>query len=991
MIEYIGKRVEATGLKDYLKTELAQLTDRLGNEDAACYLRTKLFELQDVRTSSVAATLFFEAQSCAIDYYETLIAILQCAASDRTIPAHMVARIEKPLRVLHRRTADRRLPGIMLGLGIIPEERAVIDPQRAKILELYTAAQYGLVVEQSAYWLVETPDDVAMHVLQLRACLHGALDVPETPGVLSDVKKALAVVIAAESGFYTEALNLLTIADRYYGQAWAGYLGAIVRYELREQEARFPPIWLRDVYVRDPNTTPFSAIATTKSSLGYVDNEEIARAYPRTQSILSAVTKGVFGTSMVNDPRLARYLGIYELSNGDPGAALAYFETLVSRGLGSDRIRCAGSAALACLKLNQFERAVGIVVDSYLANVNAPSLLPIPAVVDKLKEPANWPQSIALPIVFELYATYFNRGQLTHLRYAFERFQQANAIGAPEDLVDRIEEFGKERVVAYLARVWRPEVMRQTVLYSQTREIEDARIRVCGALAGIDPVNAADYMAEIRTRIKKQEIAKATTLVEQSKVYVDIQAIKSALRKKLGDSYARYKKGYQSKDDPLLDSFTELMSELQTKDTPLRQLLSKIHLVSQPPETEADVQFAAIVAEVTNEFLRGEHGLNAYLSTRVRHGALANTLRKPVADERLVTSRHESGVGYVENSLWKSDPVGRSEEWTRIAARLENFAAKFDGVVDHLRDSLLQIKVLHELKDAGENNEALFVYRSSNMERRFFQASDQAFKDIDELVDSCVESLWEKTDFNLKSVQEALEKKVRQKLMSIFDELSDALGPYAHVDGINEVHNAIARAKTATSVQVSLVASWFRRSEVYDRPDYAPEFPIQIAQNMITRTMSTAKGWSGAEIQSDVSEGSRMPGRTLDAMVDIYYVLLENAVRHSGLESQDLSVRIQLSLRDGVYAVRVENNWNDSKRSVEALQRIEEVRASLQMAQSVQRAQLERGSGFHKIWVALKGPSYMDPRLELNVDAHNQFSVEFGCRIAGAEGALLDD
>jgi hypothetical protein len=282
------------------------------------------------------------------------------------------------------------------------------------------------------------------------------------------------------------------------------------------------------------------------------------------------------------------------------------------------------------------------------------------------------------------------------------------------------------------------------------------------------------------------------------------------------------------------------------------------------------------------------------------------------------------------------------------------------------------------------------VYSSSNVERRFIQVSDQSFKDIGELIDSCVESLWQKTDRNLRVVQETLETNVRHELMSAFDALSDALGPFGHVEGINEVHNAIARAKTATSFQLSLVASWFRRSEVYDRSDYSPEFPIQIAQNMIMRTMSTAKGWLGAEIQSDVPGGAKMPGRTLDAMVDIYYVLLENAVRHSGMDPDRLSVCIDLTLKEGAFSVRVTNNWSESRQTNDALERIEEVQASL-MAQSVQKAQLEHGSGFHKIWVALNGPSYAEPRLELDGSIDNRFTVDFGYRLSGADNALLDD
>ncbi len=118
---------------------------------------------------------------------------------------------------------------------------------------------------------------------------------------------------------------------------------------------------------------------------------------------------------------------------------------------------------------------------------------------------------------------------LGELAYAFETFQKANGISNPAALIACEARFGKDMVTASLERVLRPEVMRQTLLYSGTEEIEEARIQVCRTLSEVRHEKAKKYLDEIKERVKQQEIAKGTTLVEQSKVYVDIDAIKKTL------------------------------------------------------------------------------------------------------------------------------------------------------------------------------------------------------------------------------------------------------------------------------------------------------------------------------------------------------------------------------------------------------------------------------------------------------------------------------
>jgi len=670
-------------------------------------------------------------------------------------------------------------------------------------------------------------------------------------------------------------------------------------------------------------------------------------------------------------------VGSYALAEGKYDAAIENFEWLVANSTGADSLRASAAAAISYSRSGQFLKSVELLVTGYLKWPYAPTALPLYEIVSRLDLPENWPESICLPLAFELYTSYVSNDRMTHLRYAFERFQTDFSISTPSELKDRASDFGLGKVVFYLDSVWRPEVMRQTVLYEGTREIEEERIKVCQVLADIDGSNSLRYLAEIRERVKTLEIAKATNLVEQSKVYVDIAAIKKALRSKLGDAYARYKSaapGMGAPGNPLMDVISDALSS-SGSDMSITQIMSTMHLVSTKAPSELDLQFAAMFAEVTNEFLRGDHGLNAYLSTRVRHGKLSNALRKPAADEFLVTERKEGSSSYVPNYHWAQTLNGLDqEENNELSVILEDFAITLDSIISYVKDDLIQVKVTHEFISKDSNRLALFSYQTTNLERMYMQTNDAKVKSLDEFIDLCVETLWDKTDANLVHVQQVLRTDIRQKLMAAFDELQRSLSTLSFSDRLGEVYNHLNRARTSTQTQLHNVTSWFKRSEVYDRQDYSIEFPVLIATNMIRNSISGAGDWEGVELNISEVQGT-MPGRSLDAMVDMFCVLFENAIGHSGESLPNLKVVADLEFVGGCFKATLRNSVFSKTFHDRDEDRLQRIRAELTKDDTRNNAQKEGRSGFHKLWAIIKAPQYWEPSLEFGFTGAGAFEV----------------
>lgn len=991
MLHFMAKRIEGTAVPGYLQSELASSYEGGGYR----YLKAKIIDLADADIDTLALILNIDSYFSAIDHYESLISALQTMVVSEELAATVAPVLVSPVQKLFRSTCDRRLVPILIALGVLDSSLYDNADSKIKFVEAYSQGKYQEALALANAHLAKYADDMGALVMRVRTEIRCGATNTKYDGILGEVVQNLRNIISLSPDAYSSALSLFALHDRFFGHSWTTFLRGVVNLELESDKFDCSSVDLRRILVLEPRPTPFTALLQPSKG----EECHLIRFFVKhnlfasTIDVFRLATYGVANNpSLISEERRRRYLGSYALIKRDFKGAIENFEWLIANSTGAESMRASAAAAIAYIRSGQYLNSVEALVNGYLKWPHAPTVLPLNEIVSKLELPENWPESICLPLIFELYTSFCSGDRITHLRYAFERFQMTFNLSSPFDLKERVSEFGLDKVIFYLNSVWRPEVMRQTVLYEGTREIEEERVKVCQALADIDSSNSLQYLGEIRERVKTLEIAKATNLVEQSKVYVDIAAIKKALRSKLGDAYARYKSAapnVTASDTTLVEAILDALSQAGS-DISVTRLMSSMHVIRKNSTTsELDLQFAAMFVEVTNEFLRGDHGLNAYLSTRVRHGKLSNALRKPAADEFLVTERKEGSTSYVPNYYWAQTLNDlNQEEHEQLSSVLEVFASTLDAIISHVKDDLIQVRVTHELISKDTNHFALFAYQTTNLERMYVQANDAAVKSLDEFIDLCVETLWEKTDVNLEHVQNVLRTEIRQRLLLAFDELNRSLNALSFADRLGELYNHVFRARTNTQAQLNSVASWFKRSEVYDRQDYSIEFPILVATNMIRNSISGARDWDGVELNISDVQGL-MPGRSLDAMVDMFCVLFENAIGHSGESLANLKVSADLRLVDGCFNATLRNSVFHKAFSERDEGRLQRIRLELSKDDNRSRAQKEGRSGFHKLWAIINAPQYGEPSLEFGFKEPGIFEVvvSFKVEVAHDENA----
>jgi hypothetical protein len=228
--------------------------------------------------------------------------------------------------------------------------------------------------------------------------------------------------------------------------------------------------------------------------------------------------------------------------------------------------------------------------------------------------------------------------------------------------------------------------MQMSSFFSGTKEYEDERVGICSLLAELDPANAKEYEAESSAITQHQVIRGGVKQVEENKIYVDIENIRQWADTNLRESWSRYQAlragGIGTAEAAVIEAIREALKQV-----------SPGTLVLSLPENEATTLFVSMLDKLRNEFLSNpKHGLDCYLSMRVRHGSLAGHLRSPLESNRIITQRDSEDNSYKTNDYWaqRLDYLPH-HELALIDDHLKTFSRAFDLLIEEYTNSYVQI------------------------------------------------------------------------------------------------------------------------------------------------------------------------------------------------------------------------------------------------------------------------------------------------------------
>ncbi len=537
-----------------------------------------------------------------------------------------------------------------------------------------------------------------------------------------------------------------------------------------------------------------------------------------------------------------------------------------------------------CIKLGRITNAADVLAE---AVVLQPHLIPagtLHEIVQYLGNAETDQKNIACPVL----ACSAQRESLSldtdPIHDALDDFLTAWGVQRPSELVEFAGSF-KVHLLTYLLRyACLPDVLDSSIWYSSQTEVEGERIRICEWLSELEPDNRDVFNREIAELTQLATMRELTHKVERSRVYVDASGIRQVLPESLRDRISRCLAFSRIKREELRQSF-ELSPAFE-------QLLEETKVLYID---EGFRIFRGLFDDIRAEFLSStEYGLDSNLSQRIRHGTLAGEIRAQFEESHLVTLKDASGQ-YGENAYWIDELGPPDEERQRMCEILAQLSSRVDQTISVVRNEWIQIR-----SEAVPDGMFDYDFGPQQLHEPYQQVvkihGDESFLDF------VFDVLWQRTDENLHNVRAAIKNELRRLLFEALDECEARMGELAPPNAMSPFRVAITRCRTQLAYALESIADWFS----IDHSQQIQDFPLPALVNSLLGVVSRCSGPSRLHVRSSIDDTKPVPGALFRGLWDLMFILLDNAAKHSKLESTNVDLTLEIG--NGGLSVAVTND-----------------------------------------------------------------------------------
>lgn len=551
--------------------------------------------------------------------------------------------------------------------------------------------------------------------------------------------------------------------------------------------------------------------------------------------------------------------------------------------------------------------------------------------------------------------------------YAIEDALANLGFSTPSEFAESGARASRSADIHFLFNVCRQASLRRTMIFRNSAELLDDRITVLRWIAdqNTDLSDQADERA--RDLARSQQVQKGLEVLKGSKLSIDRTQLRQWAIENVRTDFSRFK--------DLIDS------GLFAVDSKLRQAVYDVIEKGSDaatglavPDNEAASLFVLLLRKTIREMATNpEHGLDAYLSLRIRHGTLSGHLRGPVEREHLITRRTASGE-YLDNQYWLDliAAENRPEITLAMAEWLKAFSSRYDEVIDELGSQVIQLRT--EEKPRGvlrfEVPPALATSMLLEIDK------DLSFDDFFTL---CENTFWSLVLISGQHVEaEALA--ANQKMQAVLDDLGEQARQIGgSVSGL--LGDAILRAKGAVSQALDEIVEWL------ESPSERSEITLTIRE-LIDVSLSTLKRFypdfePKLSFKLDEVDELVIPN-ALVLFTDIFFIIFENVLKYSGV-ARSPEIEIE-SWMDGRML------WFEVRNSLVSLSDLERdrvlaARERVESGEYKTALRVEGGTGLPKL-AKLLGYGKLDERvLEFGpCEDNTYFAVRFNVEVLVSQG-----
>lgn len=549
--------------------------------------------------------------------------------------------------------------------------------------------------------------------------------------------------------------------------------------------------------------------------------------------------------------------------------------------------------AESLLNSGKTEEAINCFVEASLENRKLLTIFDTDSFLRKAKEIVKGNKNINVPIAYSFHSRFSNSKYDPNLRYSFETFLISNNAKIPQDLFGREAELGTRKLHYFLKWVCIPELMKLYFEFDNLRQIEECRLDVCSYL--MEHGATSDRLQnEVKEINRTHVIRRAAKRVESSRIYVDTSNLldrNSQQYRPLFDRYTELCTGdYSQEEDE--KSFEKIEGIFRGADDEKNYLIYKQLSLLHVPHLRINAKnatFLSLAKLVRTEFTYGERGLNNHLSTRIRHGVLPTTFRKPIVDEQLFIPHALKLDRFLNDSKWScGETPFQARDIEKVWKLLQRFSQDYEILISEINDEWLQIHTMEEVSSGllqdKKTSKGLFNYSTSPLECYALQKELPLSPSYEEFIKVSTNWLWDRTEYILIEVQKSFRENGKEKAFHLLEDLKKniqkSLGSNPEV---SEFCNSVDRAKSALSIQIEAICSWFTHVDMDEEEEFDLETAIDIAMRSLNVEVAITK-----KIDCIFSES------ILTYVVDMFFILFENAISKSNTPKESLCLRVVL-------------------------------------------------------------------------------------------------
>ena len=659
------------------------------------------------------------------------------------------------------------------------------------------------------------------------------------------------------------------------------------------------------------------------------------------------------GRALVRLSRFDEGISLLRNLQDDPGPAVAndarreLFHAFTSAGRPRDALRTVAAAYRQNEKLHSIFALAPLLDEVEAADGGAPF------------------DEIALSICYHINNRFGGDARMGSQADAAEEYALARGAELPSRIAFDAVDVEPGLAATYLDQVCSAQVLDKFMVIESVDQVELERLEICRKLTEIDPGRRQRYLEEIREITRRRVVRERFEQVERTKIYVDTEGVKRQADKTLRDTYIRFTVSLA--DDEQGNERIKMLRRVQSILSDIHAEGMKIHFADLPA-SERDLLFDRLVHDVMKLLISSqEYGLEAYLSTRVRHGTMGNQLRSAFELQSLLTQR--DGGRYQPDYGWSKalgldfDPRG---EW--LAQRLVKFSEDLDATIEDLVRRRIQVR-----SEAAPDG--LFKFQAFNFERVRLQAEITPETPFEAFMDRVIDQFWAVLEDTLVAVRKYIEGPFLNGVHALTDELGRDVERELSPINISKLRDAVAQARIQMSVNVANVASWFTLARDMERPDYEFGIAVEVATESIRACHPSLN--VQVDRTDEISFDCR--GRTLESLVYVLFTALDNAVEHCGFLDQAPEIRLATSRTDGWLQLTLANSCAPVQDVAAANARLAELRDRLRSGADLPGlATTEGGSGYAKIIRILRHDLLARHSLEFGYTEATEYAVTIG-------------